>query len=44
MNRVKIGKASRPSGVAVEMFKAGGDTCLKSLISCSRISYWRSGC
>ena len=24
MNRMKIGKASRPSGVALEMFKAGG--------------------
>ena len=24
MNRMKIGKASGPSGVALEMFKAGG--------------------
>ena len=31
MNRMKIGKASGPSRVAVEMFKAGGDKCLKSL-------------
>ena len=31
MNRMKIGKASGPSGVALEMFKAGGDKCLKSL-------------
>ena len=31
MNRMKIGKASGPSGVALEMFKAGGDECLKSL-------------
>ena len=31
MNRMKIGKASRPSGVAIEMFKGGGDMCLKSL-------------
>ena len=30
MNQMKIGKASGPSGVAVEMFKAGGDKCLKS--------------
>ena len=28
---MKIGKASGPSGVALEMFKAGGDKCLKSL-------------
>ena len=44
MNRMKIGKASVPSGVAIELFKAGGDKCLKSLtnnlmVSCSRISY-----
>ena len=31
MNRMKIGKASGLSGVALEMFKAGGDKCLKSL-------------
>ena len=31
MNRMKIGKASGPSGVALEIFKAGGDKCLKSL-------------
>ena len=31
MNRMKIGKASGPSGVALEMFKTGGDKCLKSL-------------
>ena len=30
-NRIKIGKASRPSGVALELFKAGGDKCIKSL-------------
>ena len=28
---MKIGKASGPSGVALEMFKAGEDKCLKSL-------------
>ena len=28
---MKIGKASGPSGVAPEMFRAGGDKCLKSL-------------
>ena len=33
MNRMKIGKASGPSGVALEMFRAGGDNCLKSLIN-----------
>ena len=31
MNRMEIGKASGPSGVALEMFKAGGDKRLKSL-------------
>ena len=31
MNRMKIGKASGPLGVALEMFKAGRDKCLKSL-------------
>ena len=31
MNRMKIGKASRSSGVAIELFNAGGDKCLKSL-------------
>ena len=31
MNRVKISKASGPFGVAIELFKAGGDKCLKSL-------------
>ena len=28
---MKIGKASGPSGVVLEMFRAGGDKCLKSL-------------
>ena len=31
MNRMKMGKAIGPSGVAIEMFKAGRDKCLKSL-------------
>ena len=31
MNHMKIRKASGPSGVAIELFKAGGDMCLKSL-------------
>ena len=31
MNQMKIGKASGPSGVALEMFKAGGEKFLKSL-------------
>ena len=31
MNQIKIGKASGPSGDALEMFKAGGDKCLKYL-------------
>ena len=35
MNRMKIGKASGPSGVALEMFKAGSDKCLKSLTNIS---------
>ena len=31
MNRMKIEKASGPSGVAIELFKAGRGKCLKSL-------------
>ena len=31
MNRMKIRKASGPSGVAIEIFKDGSDKCLKSL-------------
>ena len=31
MNHMEIGKVSGPSGVAIELFKAGGDKCLKSL-------------
>ena len=31
MDQMKIRKASEPSGVAIEVFKAGGDKCLKSL-------------
>ena len=31
MNRMKMRKPSWPSGVAIELFMAGGDKCLKSL-------------
>ena len=31
MNHMKIGKVSGPSRVAIELFKAGRDKCLKSL-------------
>ena len=31
MSCMKIEKASGPSGVAIKLFKAGGDKCLKSL-------------
>ena len=31
MNRMKIGKASGPFGVAIELLKAGADKCLKYL-------------
>ena len=31
INCIKIGKASGPSAVAIELFKVGGDKCLKSL-------------
>ena len=31
MNPMKIRKVNGPSGVAIELFKAGGDKCLKSL-------------
>ena len=46
---MKLGKASGPSGVAIELFKASGDRCLKSLTNIfndifSRISYWRNEC
>ena len=39
MNHRKIGKASRPSGVALELFKAGEDKCLKSLTNISNILF-----
>ena len=50
-NRMKIGKGGGPSGVGIELFKVGGDKCLKSLkclktylmISYSKISYWSNG-
>ena len=31
MNQMKIGKAKGHSWIVLEMFKAGGDKCLKSL-------------
>ena len=31
MNCMKIEKAGGPSGVAIELFKNGGDKCLKPL-------------
>ena len=31
MNRMRIRKASWPSGIAMELFKAGGDKCFKYL-------------
>ena len=31
MNRMKIGKTSGPSRVAIKLFNAGGDKCLESL-------------
>ena len=33
INRMKIGKSNGSSGVVIELFKAGGDKCLKSLIN-----------
>ena len=38
MYRMKIGKASGPSGVAIDLFKAGGDKCLKSLTDILNLS------
>ena len=32
-NRMKTGKESGPSGIAIELFKADGDNCLKYLIN-----------
>ena len=31
MNQIKIEKTNGPSGVALELFKPGGEKCLKSL-------------
>ena len=31
MSRMKIGKASEPSGAVIELFKAGGDKCYKHI-------------
>ena len=47
MNCLKIGKASGPSKVAIELFKAGGDKYLKSLTNIFndilfKISYQRN--
>ena len=39
MNQMKIGKASGPFGVAIELFKAGGDKCLKSLTNIFNILF-----
>ena len=40
MNRMKIRNASGPtSGVAIELFKAGGDKCLKSLTNIFNIVF-----
>ena len=39
MNRMEAGKASGPSGVAIELFMAGGDKCLKSLTNISDILF-----
>ena len=49
MNCIKIGKASGPSGTAIELFKSGGGKCLKSLTNIFndilfKISYQRNGC
>ena len=39
MNCMKSRKASEPSGVAIELFKAGGDKCLKSLTNIFNILF-----
>ena len=49
INCMKIGKASGPSEVSIELFTAGEDRCLKPLKtylmkSCSKISYQTDGC
>ena len=46
LNIMKIGKARGPSGVAIELFQADGDKCLKSLINIFNdilLSYQRNG-
>ena len=39
MNRMKIRKAGGPFGVAIELFKAGGDKCLKPLTNIFKILF-----
>ena len=39
MNQIKIEKASEPSEVAIELFKAGGDKCLKYLTNIFHILF-----
>ena len=39
MNQMKIKKASGPSGVALELFKASGDKCFKSLTNIFNILF-----
>ena len=39
MNQMKFEKAGKPSGVALEMFNAGGDTCLKYLTNIFNILF-----
>ena len=44
MNRMKIRIANGPSGVAIEMFRTGGDTFLKSLTNISNEISFRDQC
>ena len=44
MNRMKIRKASGSSGFALELFKAGGNKCLKSLTHISNDILLKDNC
>ena len=47
MNHMKVGKASGPSGVAIELFKAVANKWLKSFTNMFNVlfkeKYWRNG-
>ena len=42
INCMKIGKASGPCEVAVELFKSGGDKCLRFLKNIFMVSFFKN--